>query len=159
MSLRPRLSTIPAVLFLLAAMAAAAPPAAAQSPNDPGILTPPPPHEPRINGPSVYGTRPGRPFLYRIPATGDRPMRFEVRGLPAGLSLDAASGIMRGTIADPTPRTCETTLIATNALGRAERTFRIVVGDTLALTPPMGWSRPTRWSYPIISRHRRINMW
>jgi alpha-galactosidase len=118
----------------------AAAPAAAQPDDDPGILTPPSPREPRINGPSVYGVRPGRPFLYRIPATGDRPMRFSVQDLPSGLTLDAAAGIIRGTIIDATLRGYHTTIVATNARGRAERSLRIVVGDTLALTPPMGWN-------------------
>ena len=89
--------------------ASAAPPASAQPDDDPGILTPPSPREPRINGPSVYGVRPGRPFLYRIPATGDRPMRFSVQDLPAGLTLDAATGIIRGSIIDTTPRGYQTT--------------------------------------------------
>ena len=115
-------------------------PAAAQAGDDPGILTPPAPREPRINGPAVYGVRPGRPFLYRIPATGDRPMRFSVLDLPSGLTLDAATGIIRGTIIDKTLRGYQTTIAAANARGRAERGFRIVVGDTLALTPPMGWN-------------------
>lgn len=128
-------------MFLsLGAIIGAARPAAVPPPGDPGILTPPSPREPRVNGASVYGTRPGRPFLYRIPATGDRPMRFQAQGLPAGLSLDAASGIIRGTISDVSPRTYQATLVATNARGRAERGFRIVVGDGLALTPPMGWN-------------------
>jgi alpha-galactosidase len=113
---------------------------AAQTGDDPGILTPAAPRQPRINGPSVYGSRPGRPFLYRIPATGDRPMQFSVRGLPAGLALDAATGIVHGTIADKAPRSYQTTIVAANARGRTERVFRIVVGDTLALTPPMGWN-------------------
>jgi alpha-galactosidase len=113
---------------------------AAQSGDDPGILTPPAPREPRINGPSICGTRPGRPFLYRIPATGDRPMQFSARGLPAGLTLDAAAGVIRGAISDRTPRSHQTTLVAANARGRAERPFTIAVGDTLALTPPMGWN-------------------
>ena len=34
------------------------------------ILTPPAPATPRINGPRIYGQRPGRPFLYTVPATG-----------------------------------------------------------------------------------------
>jgi len=114
--------------------------AAAQPDDDPGILTPPAPPAPRINGPSVYGVRPGRPFLYRIPATGDRPMTFAARDLPSGLTLDPATGIIRGTIADAAPRAHSMTIEATNARGRAERAFRIVVGDTLALTPPMGWN-------------------
>jgi len=118
----------------------APPPASAHADDDPGILTPPAPREPRINGPSVYGVRPGHPFLYRIPATGDRPMQFTVQDLPAGLKLDAATGIIRGTIADPMPRAYDVTMTAVNPRGRAARTFRIVVGDTLALTPPMGWN-------------------
>lgn len=122
------------------APAPAMPTAAAQADDDPGILTPPAPREPRLNGPSLYAVRPGRPFLYRIPATGDRPMQFTAQGLPAGLTLDPAAGIIRGTVADTTPRAHETTLAATNSRGRAERTFRIVVGDALALTPPMGWN-------------------
>ena len=43
------------------------------------ILTPPPPATPRINGPGVFGVRPDAPFLYTIPATGDRPMEFRDR--------------------------------------------------------------------------------
>ena len=31
---------------------------------------------PKINGPKVQGCRPGRPFLYRIPCTGNRPITF-----------------------------------------------------------------------------------
>ena len=122
------------------APATAMAPASAQADDDPGILTPPSPPEPRLNGPSVYGVRPGRPFLYRISATGVRPMTFSVRGLPAGLTLDAETGIIRGAIADHAPRAHETTVEAVNPRGRAERRFRIVVGDALALTPPMGWN-------------------
>jgi alpha-galactosidase len=103
------------------------------------ILTPKPGPAPRINGPFVYGARPGRPFLYRIPCTGTRPIRFEAAGLPAGLTLDAATGIIRGR-APAKPGTYTVTLRASNASGKARRTFRIVAGDTLALTPPMGWN-------------------
>ncbi|MGE5358773.1 MAG: putative Ig domain-containing protein [Bacteroidales bacterium] len=107
---------------------------------EPGILTPPSPHEPSINGPAVYGVRPGRPFLFRIAATGDRPMRFVARNLPAGLRLDPSSGIISGTITSRDVKAYAVSLSATNARGSAERAFRIVVGDTLALTPPMGWN-------------------
>jgi alpha-galactosidase len=102
------------------------------------ILTPKPPREPRINGPTVYGARPGHPFLYRIPCTGERPMRFTTQGLPDGLSLDGATGIITGTT--PTKGDYVITLKAENAAGRAERRLKIVAGDTLALTPPMGWN-------------------
>ncbi len=104
----------------------------------PYILTPPAPREPRINGPRVFGVRPGSPFLFTIPATGDRPMTFAAEGLPDGLTLEAATGRITGTL--PAPSEHRVTLHAKNALGEATRDFRIVAGDTIALTPPMGWN-------------------
>lgn len=101
-------------------------------------LTPLAPPEPRINGPRVYGVRPGSPCLYRIPATGVRPMTFRANDLPAGLALDPQTGIITGRIAKAGEQ--RVTLIASNARGEAKREFRIIVGNQLALTPPMGWN-------------------
>jgi alpha-galactosidase len=103
------------------------------------ILTPRPGPEPRINGPRVYGVRPGMPFLYRIPATGARPMKFDAAGLPASIKLDASTGILTGA-APAKPGLYKVTLRASNAHGKASREFRLTVGDTIALTPPMGWN-------------------
>jgi alpha-galactosidase len=108
------------------------------------ILTPPAPHTPRINGPSIYGERPGNPFLYTIPATGDRPMTFAADGLPAGLKLDPNTGQITGTVA--TAGTYPVALTAENALGKAMRNFKIVIGDLIALTPPMGWNSWNSWA-------------
>ena len=102
------------------------------------ILTPSAPREPRINGSKVYGVRPGSPFLYRIPCTGGRPLLFRADDLPEGLTLDSASGIITGKIAKP--GTYRATLFARNAFGSARREFRVEAGNTLALTPPMGWN-------------------
>ncbi|MEN6386713.1 MAG: NPCBM/NEW2 domain-containing protein, partial [Phycisphaerales bacterium] len=46
------------------------------------ILTPPAPVKPRINGPKVYGVRPGNPVLFTIPKTGIRPIKFAVENMP-----------------------------------------------------------------------------
>src|ERR1700761_4370640 len=46
----------------------------------PYVLTPYPTAKPKINGPSVYGARPGHPFLYLIPATGKKPLVYEAAG-------------------------------------------------------------------------------
>jgi alpha-galactosidase len=102
------------------------------------IRTPLPPSSPRINGPSIYGVHPGHPFLYRIPATGKRPIRFSATGLPIGLKLDPATGIISGSV--KIRGTYSARLHARNSLGTAERILRIVAGDRLALTPTMGWS-------------------
>jgi alpha-galactosidase len=103
------------------------------------VLTPAPPAAPRINGPSVYGARPSRQFLYRIPCQGQRPIHFEVEGLPEELVLDAATGIISGRT-PKSPATYTTTLTARNSQGAVSRKFSIVVGEKLALTPPVGWN-------------------
>jgi len=107
------------------------------------ILTPPPAPAPRINGPGVFGARPGAPFLYTIPATGTRPITFAAENLPAGLKLDAATGQITGSLAEKGEY--EVTLLAKNALGTSRKKFRIIMGDKIALTPPMGWSSWNCW--------------
>jgi len=106
--------------------------------DEPVVLTPIPGPAPRLNGPTIYGARPGHPFLYRIPCQGQRPMRFSAEGLPPSLKLDPVTGIITGTT--PASDTYRLTLHAKNDLGEAMRLFRIVAGETLALTPPMGWN-------------------
>jgi alpha-galactosidase len=113
----------------------------------PYILTPKPPRTPRINGPKVFGVRPGSPFLFTIPATGDRPMRFAARGLPEGLELDEKTGRITGTLAAKAEHTV--TLIAENARGKTERALKIVVGDAICLTPPMGWNDWNCWGQAV----------
>ena len=115
-----------------------APPLQAAGDANPLILTPPPPETPRVNGPGVFGVRPGAPFLYTIPATGKAPLTYAVDGLPMGLHVDARTGIITGAISDPGEH--KVTLRARNALGGWAKPFRIVVGDNIALTPPMGWN-------------------
>jgi alpha-galactosidase len=107
-------------------------------PVAPYILTPPAPATPRINGPNVFGVRPGSPFLYTIPATGERPMKFSVKGLPGGLKVDEKTGRITGKLGSKGEFTV--TLRAKNILGRDEKKFRIVCGDQIALTPQMGWN-------------------
>ncbi len=126
-------------------------------PVAPYILTPPAPVTPRINGASVVGVRPGSPFLFTIPATGDRPMSFSAKKLPSGLKLDAKTGHITGTLPRPQAVPADAkggyflthdnvsgnytvTLVAKNSLGTAEKELRIVCGDRIALTPPMGWN-------------------
>ena len=102
------------------------------------ILTPPAPDEPRISGPKVLGVRPGSPLLYRIPATGKGQLSFAAHNLPKGLALKKGERIIRGSIAKKGAYTIE--LVAENELGRDARELTIKVGDTLALTPHMGWN-------------------
>ena len=107
------------------------------------ILTPKSPPTPRINGPTIFGVRPGSPFLYHIPATGDRPMQFSADGLPASLFLDSASGEITGSLVERGE--FAVVLHAKNSLGAADKKFRIVVGDKISLTPAMGWNSWNCW--------------
>ena len=103
-----------------------------------GILTPPAPESPRINPPRIFGARPGHPILFTLPVSGVRPMRYSVAGLPEGATFDAATGRLGGSVAKAGDY--KLVFTAENAKGRDTREFRLVIGDRIALTPPMGWN-------------------
>ena len=115
--------------------------------ESPYVLTPRPAAEPRLNGPLVYGARPGHPFLFAVPATGERPMTFGAAGLPAGLALDPAAGIINGRAG--TKGEYSVILSAKNSRGEARRALKIIIGDTIALTPPMGWNSWNCWGLTV----------
>ena len=100
----------------------------------PYILTPAPAAAPRINNASVFGVRPGSPFLFKVAATGEKPLQYAALGLPKGLKIDPATGIISGAL----QRTGEYTvqLVVKNKKGRTRKDFTIKCGDLLALTPP-----------------------
>jgi len=101
-----------------------------------------------IHGPRVVGATPGRPFLYRIPATGAGPLRFAARGLPGGLSLERWTGLITGSLASA--GSWDVTLTVTGAHGSSERGLQIVGGEhELALTPPLGWNSWNVWGTAI----------
>ncbi|MFL5738788.1 MAG: putative Ig domain-containing protein [Flavisolibacter sp.] len=102
------------------------------------ILTPKAGPAPRINGPKVFGARPGHPIIFTIPATGTRPINFSADHLPDGVKLDTRNGRLSGAISKPGEYLI--TLHAKNKEGEASRAFKIVVGETIVLTPPMGWN-------------------
>ena len=132
------------------------------APDEPAvILTPAAPATPRINGPRVFGVRPGNPFLFQIPATGERPMKYYATGLPAGLILDAITGHITGAIA--TPGTYDVTLRARNLQGSYVATLRVEVGERISLTPAMGWNSWNCWGTSVdqekvlASAHAMVN--
>jgi len=108
------------------------------STNENRILTPAEKPTPRITGARIFGVRPNHPFLFKVTATGVRPMIFSADNLPDGLSLDVSTGQITGVLK------CKgeniVTLHAKNAAGLASRKLRIVAGDQIALTPPLGWN-------------------
>lgn len=111
------------------------------------ILTPKPGPAPRINSAKVFGVRPGSPVLYTIAASGQRPMGFHAENLPEGLSISAETGRITGRL--DRRGEYKIALIARNDAGEARGTLRLVVGDTIALTPPMGWNSWNCWGCAI----------
>ena len=95
--------------------------------------------QPAIHGARVTGATPGRPFMFHIPATGQAPLTYAAQGLPAGLSLDAKTGIISGALEKAGTYTVK--LSVKNARGSDARNLTIIGGrHQLALTPPMGWN-------------------
>lgn len=123
--------------------------------NQPRILTPKTSSKPRMNGAKIFGVRPGSPFLYTIPATGDRPITFSAKGLPEGLHLNAQTGRITGTLYKKGEY--RVLLQAENTQGECRREFRIVVGDKISLTPPMGWNSWNCWNKYIDDKKVREN--
>ena len=110
------------------------------------MLTPEPSPRPIINGPNVFGVRPGSSFLYTIPVSGERPMKFSASSLPEGITVDSDTGFISGTIADRSIANYQVTLNVENASGKASKDFTIKVGEEICLTPPLGWNSWNCWS-------------
>lgn len=104
------------------------------------ILTPKTSNTPRINGAEIFGVRPGSYFQFTVAATGERPMAFIAENLPEGLSIDEQTGIIKGKIKDLSPQNYDVKLTAKNSKGSATENLKIIVGEDITLTPPMGWS-------------------
>ena len=104
-----------------------------------GILTPADDGKPRVNGPALYGVRPRKQLLYRVPVSGDKPMKVEVEGLPEGTYFDNERQQLRG-ITPSKKGDYPLVIRAKNAKGETKRTFLLRVGDQIGLTPPMGWN-------------------
>ena len=108
----------------------------------------PPPWDqgvPFFNGPDRYGATPAHDFRFTFPVRGSRKeLAFAVRKgtLPAGVTLDAARGVLSGRVAEAGEY--RFTVEAKNAEGVATRDFTLVIGaDARAQTPLLGW---TSWN-------------
>ena len=111
------------------------------------IVTPKPGESPKINSPAIFGATPGNPFLYMIAASGKRPLYFSATKLPAGLMLDSKTGIITGTL--KRKGIYPVVLLAKNSYGESKKELTIKIGDTIALTPPIGWNGWNSWAKSI----------
>jgi alpha-galactosidase len=104
--------------------------------------------KPEINGARIVGTTPGRPFLFKIPATGQGPLRYEASPLPDGVQLDKVTGILSGSVS--IEGTYKVHVRVYGPVGSDKRDLTIVAGEhKLALTPPMGWNSWNVWGTSV----------
>ncbi len=105
---------------------------------------------PTLNYPRITGASAGKPFAFMIPASGEEPLTFAAKGLPDGLALDARTGLITGSLKSVgrTP----VAITVSNRRGKTSGTITIVGGEngnTLALTPPLGWNSWNAWGNTV----------
>ena len=91
-----------------------------------------------INAPYIYGARPGNPFLFTVPVSGERPLNITATNLPEGLSIDNNTGIITGKAINPGTYTVH--ISAKNQYGETTKDLTLEIGEKISLTPPMGWN-------------------
>ena len=104
--------------------------------------------KPTLNYPRITGATPGRPFLFRIPASGEGPLRFTARNLPLGLTLDRSTGIISGKLA----RAGRSVVLVSISGPKGTTTGQITIvsgPNALALTPPLGWNSWNVWAASV----------
>jgi len=99
---------------------------------------------PRLTGPRVFGVRPRSPVLHTLRAVGAPPRRFHVEGLPSGVLLNPETGLLSGRVSEPGSYWIR--VAVSNQAGAEEAEFRVEVGETIALTPPLGWNSWNCWA-------------
>jgi alpha-galactosidase len=111
--------------------------------------------QPLINYPRITGATPGRPFLFKVPASGEGELTYSARNLPSGLTLDSKTGVITGSLASE-GRT-DVQVSVRNAAGQMSNAVITIVGgkDALALTPPLGWNSWNVWGGAVTADHVR----
>ncbi len=147
-----RPQAVPAVLTVTFTQALTQKTVTAQT-DIPRILTPAIPAGPRINGAKVFGVRPWSPVQFKVAATGRPPLRYLAADLPEGLTLDENTGMITGSMKKRGEYCVKLTV--ENALGYADSELKIVVGDLISLTPPMGWNSWNCWGLSVSDKKVR----
>jgi alpha-galactosidase len=111
--------------------------------------------EPMINYPRITGATPGRPFLFRIPASGAGELTYSAKNLPGGLVLDAKTGIITGSLTQAGRTDVQVSVKAAD--GKMSNAVITIVGGkgALALTPPLGWNSWNVWGGNVTADHVR----
>jgi uncharacterized protein YhjY with autotransporter beta-barrel domain len=91
---------------------------------------------------------PGQSFQYQV-AAQNGPFTFTATGLPAGLTLDPASGIINGTVG-AVSGTYDVAITITNASGTTTFNLRIIVGFVIARVADVTVDVPFETATPVV---------
>ena len=105
------------------------------------------PYTPAIPSPSTVAGAAGTSFTYQIQANNS-PTLFTATGLPSGISLDPATGILSGTL--PTGiGTTTITITATGPNGTATRTLSLISSDAITVSSTVEGTTPNLLGYNL----------
>jgi hypothetical protein len=93
---------------------------------------------PHIHPPYVVGVRTGAPLIWTVPVSGNRPLHYTVKDLPHNLKLNAETGTITGVLEKAGNYPIH--IQVKNRAGHDEHVVYVKAGETIALTPPMGWN-------------------
>ncbi|MEI7500688.1 MAG: alpha-galactosidase [Bacteroidota bacterium] len=119
----------------------------------PYILTPKAPSAPRINSAKVFGVRPWSPFLFKVASSGDHPLKYSAAELPEGLEIDPENGLITGSLKKKGEYILK--LKVENRFGKSECDLKVIVGDVISLTPPLGWNSWNCWGLSVSDKKVR----
>ena len=103
---------------------------------------------PVITSPLTASGNQGTPFSYTITATNS-PTSYNATGLPAGLTIDTATGIISGT--PSVSGTFNITITATNGIGSDNETLVITIGVGPCLVANFESGAPAGWTMTSIT--------
>ena len=92
----------------------------------------------RINGARAFGVRPGNPVLFKVAAVGQGRLIFSSANLPEGLHIHPDNGVITGILDKQGEYDCTVTVL--DEVDAVSRKLLFVVGETICLTPFMGWN-------------------
>lgn len=101
---------------------------------------------PRINLCGCYGASPNKPILLKIPVTGQRPIIYNAKNLPEGISLK--NGILSGTVAEE--GIYNIILSAENNLGCDTKQLSLEIKkDAIQLSPLLGFTSWNAFAFAV----------